>query len=142
MSPDDPIFGRLIADIGEMPEVITRAQSSSDYLFDDTGLTLHYMNGSNCFVQAFFHWASADARAGRVKRYAGRLFAGIEFGETVEQIEKKLGLKPARSRATTGEVHNEYEVGALELHCKFDAAERLEHFSVWFTPACTWRKAP
>ena len=137
---DDPVFFELIKDLAEMPEIIARPYASSDYLFDRAGLTLHYMNEPKCFVAAFFHWGSADVRAGRVRRYSGDLVSELEFGETIREVEAKLDAKPARSRATEGETHNEYELGPYELHCKFDAAERMEHLSVWYTPACSWRR--
>jgi len=141
-SHDDQVFVQLIKDLGEMPEIIAGASGSSEYLFDDLGLALQFMDRSNCFVAVFFHWASAAVRTEHVKPYAGNLAAGIEFGDSHEQVAVKLRTEPVRSRATTGELHEEYELNPLELHCKFNSAEELEHLSVWFTPACFWRSAP
>lgn len=139
-SDDDAIFLQLIKDLGEMPEVIDCPPDSSQYLFSKSGLALQFMGRSKCFVAAFFHFASAAVRTGQVKPYTGNLALDINFGDSHEDVASKLGIEPVVSRTTTGEIHEEYALNSYELHCKFDSAEKLQHLSVWFTPACFWRR--
>ncbi|HNB23772.1 MAG TPA: hypothetical protein PKZ32_15260 [Candidatus Melainabacteria bacterium] len=139
---NDPAFLAFVEDLGEHPEVMAKTANGCSHIFRKTGLQMTFYAHSNCFASIFFHFCSAQVQAGTVQKYQGTLVHGIAFGDSRNDVEKKLAMKPStklvqgRTPDEPKDLWDEYELGLLKLRFLFPGSkDSLGALSVHYAPA-------
>lgn len=142
-SQDDPLFAKFINDLEENPHTLCKDNHGTTYLFRKSGLSLIFYEHSKCFATVFFHFGSEMANSGTVSRYSENLPAGIKFGDSRADVERKLGITPVFSKWIQGataetqkNLWEEYEVEPLVFRFIFNGiSNKLDSASVNYGPA-------
>ena len=89
---NDLVFNKFVEDLGDQPRIYLENDHSTEYAFERSGLFLSFFSRANCFGHVFFKSGTAD---GKKSRYPGNFPAGIEFGDHLADVHRKLCLNPS-----------------------------------------------
>ena len=144
-SKDGPLFAQFVMDLGEQPIIFKQDDISTEYMFNNAGLALSFMEVSrhssiSGFAHAFFHNpASGHAE---LQRYGGDLPNNIKFEDNRHDVERKLKTKPissklsARGPDSPPDVWEDYAVGPLKLSFIFRGVQgTISLLSIHYSPS-------
>lgn len=127
---DDAVVLNLFEVLDDKPESVIDNEHMTSSFLRNSGLHLSFSKLDNFYCSVFFHYGSAMAESGNIAKYRGDLLAGIEFGDSRDQVEKKLGLKPVSSQYIPGctaddskDLWEEYDLDRHKLRFMFHAPE-------------------
>ena len=144
-------FDQFMQKLQEAPELLHESKYRREYLLKKSGTLISFSKTHGCFASAFFHSRGGIAEQSAERQpYVGKLIAGITFGDSRDEVERKLGTKPVSSNWIQGRTPEDpknlyeiYELQPFQLRFVFRRGQLLSSASVHHSGAAeSGRKCP
>jgi hypothetical protein len=121
-TPDGFEFAEFVLDLGYTPDIFINNEVRIMYVFE--GIYLSYMKFAKCFATVYFHDGSTKTDPHASPRYSGRFPTGIQFGDSRETVQQKLGCRPLPDGLSYEIGHSDaYELQNMRLYFCFSESE-------------------
>jgi hypothetical protein len=133
-STDDPGFAEFIDDLGEEPEIDDKSHAWFCN-FRQSGIQIVGLSGetgkSKRFYAVMYFIAVPDVRDGHVKSYCGEFVAGVTPDDSMEEVRRKIELKPSDWYADDEtKLRYDFPDHILHFHFQEPDGEQMELVSV------------